>query len=149
MRATVLVMVAVGPDPNPIWWRGVAAPPPAQWAYMFEGLTGDDTADEWALAAAIFIAQTRRRSGHGPTFVELFTHLLPDWSGLPAPFPEGMEYFERRRVIAAFRGHVPIDWRRRGMINWDRDAMRSLRVGRAFRERSRGRQRPPLVWLGA
>lgn len=133
-------MVAVNPDPNPIWWRGISAPPASTWAYVFEDFTGDDTAQEWALAAGIFIAQTRRRTGYGPTFAELFRHLLPDTSGLPAPFPEELEFVERRRAISGLRGHVAIDWRRRGMINWDRDVTRSLRVGRTFRELSRTRQ---------
>lgn len=70
----------------PIWWRGVSAPPPAAWAYTFETFTGEETAGEWALAAAVFIAQTRRRTGAGPTFAELFAHLLPDTGGLPARF---------------------------------------------------------------
>lgn len=132
--------VCVGPDPNPIWWRGVTAPPPASWTYVFEDFTGDDTAGPWALAAGIFIAQTRRRTGHGPTFSELFVHLLPDTAGLPAPFPDGLEYMDRRRVISGFRGHVATEWRRRQMISWDRDVVRSLRVGREFREQSRLRQ---------
>jgi len=115
-------------------------PPPAQWTYVFEQLTGDDSAEEWALAAAIFIAQTRRRLGRGPTFAELFAHLLPDADGLPAPFPEGLTYRERHLAVAGFRGHATIEWRRRGMISWETSVTRSLRVGRAFRERSKQRQ---------
>lgn len=115
-------------------------PPPAEWVYVFEDFTGDDTAGPWALAAGIFVAQTRRRTGRGPTFAELFTHLLPDTSGLPGSFPESLEFVERRRAISSFRGHVAIDWRRRNMINWEKDVTRSLRVGRAFRELSRTRQ---------
>lgn len=115
-------------------------PPPAQWTYVFEQLTGDDSADEWALAAAIFIAQTRRRLDRGPTFAELFAHLLPDADGLPAPFPEGLSYRERHLAVSGFRGHATIEWRRRGMISWEAGVTRSLRVGRAFRERSKQRQ---------
>lgn len=140
MRATAKVTVRVERDPRPIWWRGFSVSPPAEWVYVFEDFTGDDTGESWAIAAGIFIAQTRRRSGRGPTFAELFTHLLPDTSGLPGPFPDGMEFLERRRAISGFRGHVAIDWRRRNLINWDKDVTRSLRVGRAFRELSRNRQ---------
>lgn len=140
MRATVNVMVAVVPDPYPIWWRGVPSPPPAPWVYLFEEFTGEDTAEEWALAAAIFIAQTRRRTSLGPTFSELFAHLLPDTKGLPSSFPTDLSFFERRRAVTGFRGHVTIEWRRRGMISWDKDVPRSLRVGRRFREQSRQRQ---------
>lgn len=124
----------------PIWWRGVEAPPPAEWAYVFEDFTGDDSADEWAMAAAVFIAQTRRRTGVGPTFFELFSFLLPDTGGMPGPFPEALGPDERRRAISGFRGHVTIEWRRRGMISFDRGVKRSLRVGREFRQRSRQRQ---------
>lgn len=138
--ATANVTAAMASDSTPIWWRDIDAPPPAEWAYMFEVFTGDDTGDEWALAAAIFIAQTRRRTALGPTFAELFTHLLPECNGLPTPFPPEMEFIERRRAVAAFRGHVTIDWRRRGLISFDQGVTRSLRVGRVFRERSRHRQ---------
>lgn len=131
---------AVTHDSYPVWWRSTLSPPPAEWVYVFEMFTGDDTGDNWALAAAIFIAQTRRRTSHGPTFAELFAHLLPDTEGLPAPFPPTLE-LERRQVLRGFRGHVAIEWRRRGMIYWEKDVMRSLRVGREFRERSRQRPR--------
>lgn len=138
--ATVIVMVFVELDFNPIWWRGTLTPPPAAWAYVFEEFTGEDTAEQWALAAGIYVAQYRRRAGVGPMFSELFTHLLPETSGLPGSFPEGLEFFERRRVISSFRGHVAIEWRRRQMIGWDRNVTRSLRVGREFRAQSRRRQ---------
>lgn len=128
------------PDSHPIWWRGIETPPPAEWSYMFECFTDDDAGDEWALAAAIFIAQTRRQTALGPTFSELFRHLLPDLNGLPSPFPADLDFIERRRAVANFRGHVTIDWRRRGLISFDKGVTRSLRVGREFRERSRRRQ---------
>lgn len=130
----------MGVELNPIWWRGISVPPPAEWAYVFEDLTGEDTAEAWALAAAIFIAQTRRRTHRGPTFRELFVHLLPDTQGLPAPVPPGLGKTERYRAISGFRRHIAIDWRRRGMINWEKDVARTLRVGGAFRESSRRRQ---------
>ncbi len=125
---------------NPIWWQGIVSPPPAEWVYVFEELTAEDSAEQWALAAAIFIAQTRRRTGAGPTYAELFTHLLPDTAGLPGPIPERLDFMERRRAVTGFRGHAAIEWRRRGMISFDSGVMRSLRVGRAFREHSRLRQ---------
>ncbi len=139
--ATVIVTEAMTLEMYPIWWRGIDTPPPAAWAYVFECFTGEDTAEDWALAAAIFIAQTRRRTALGPTFAELFTHLLPEDNGLPGPFPVGLEYIEHCRAVSGFRGHVSIEWRRRGLISFDRDVTRSLRVGRVFRERSRDRQR--------
>lgn len=107
---------------------------------MFEIFTDDDAAEEWALAAAIFIAQTRRRTGLGPTFTELFTHLIPETRGLPSSLPRELDFMERRRAMHGFRGHAAIEWRRRGLINYDSNVTRSLRVGRAFRERSRHRQ---------
>lgn len=146
--ATVIVTALLALDSNPIWWRDIDAPPPTAWSYMFECFTDDDAGDEWALAAAIFIAQTRRRTTLGPTFAELFTYLLPEFKGLPGPFPAGLEFMERRRAVAAFRGHVTIDWRRRGLISFDSGVTRSLRVGRAFRERSRQRQLARLAGAG-
>lgn len=140
VRATVKVMVCVVPDPYPIWWREIPVPPPTPWVYLFEEFTGDDTAEEWALAAAIFVAQTRRRTSLGPTFSELFAHLLPDTNGLPSCFPPDLGFFERRRAVTGFPGHVTIEWRRQGMISWDTGVTRSLRVGRRFREQSRQRQ---------
>jgi uncharacterized protein YqjF (DUF2071 family) len=124
----------------PIWWQDIDSPPPAEWIFTFEDFTGDDTAEQWALAAAIFIAQTRRRTAAGPTFAELFVHLLPDTEGLPGPLPRNLDFAERRRAVAGFRGHAAIEWRRRGMISYDNGVMRSLRVGREFREQSRRRQ---------
>lgn len=137
--ATANVIAAMASDSYPIWWRGIDVPPPAEWAYMFEAFTSDDAGDEWALAAAVFIAQSRRRTGLGPTFAELFAHLMPEGNGLPSPFPRELEFVERRRAVTGFRGHVTIDWRRRGLINFDKGVTRSLRVGRVFRERSRRR----------
>ena len=139
VQATAIVMVEM-PESYPIWWQEIDSPPPAEWVFMFEDFTGDDTAEQWALAAAIFIAQTRRRTTAGPTFAELFTHLLPDTDGLPGPLPRNLDFMQRRRAVAGFRGHAAIEWRRRGMISFDNGVMRSLRVGREFRARSRRRQ---------
>lgn len=149
MRATVSEMVGVGQVLYPTWWQGLDRPPPADWVYVFEDFTGDDTAEHWALAAAIFVAQTRRRTSRGPTFAELFHHLLPDTAGLPGPFPDGLEFLERRRAVAGFRGHAAIEWRRRGMISFDHGVTRSMRVGREFRERSRRRQDARVAVLHA
>jgi len=112
-------------------------PPPAPWTYTFELFTGQDTADEWALAAAIFIAQYRRRHSCGPTFRELFLHLLPDGIGLPSPLPPMWDEADRRRALYGFRRHVTVDWRRRGYIGFGKQVVRSLRVGPEFRERSK------------
>ncbi len=139
VQATAIVMVDM-PESYPIWWQEIDSPPPAEWLFMFEDFTSDDTAEQWALAAAIFIAQTRRRTAAGPTFAELFTYLLPDTDGLPGPLPRNLDFMQRRRAVAGFRGHAAIEWRRRGMISFDNGVMRSLRVGREFRERSRHRQ---------
>jgi hypothetical protein len=127
-------------NPYPIWWRGIPTPPPAAWVYTFEEFTGADSADEWALAAAIFIAQVRRRTSHGPTFKELFTQLLPDTNGLPGPFPDRMELPDRQRAISGFRIFTAIEWRHRGMIGWEIHIARSLRVGREFPKKAREHQ---------
>lgn len=140
MRATAIAMVFMAAGRWASWWRGVSHPPPATWVYVFEDFTEDEKADEWALAAAIFIAQYRRRQSRGPTFRELFEHLLPDSAGIPSSLPADWDIMERRRGISGFRRHIAIDWRRRGYIGFDREVTRSLRVGPRFRERSRALQ---------
>lgn len=139
-RATAIVMVKVPDEAFPIWWRGAPHPPPGPWKYIFELFTGEDSADEWALAAAIFIAQYRRRHSCGPTFREVFEYLLDDTGGVPSRLPREWDLFERRRANGGFRGHVTVDWRRRGYIGFDKQVTRSLRVGPRFREESRRRQ---------
>lgn len=110
--------------------------PPAAWVDSFLSFTDDATADEWGLAAAIFIARSRKRAGRGPTFAELFRELIPDGNGHPSRLPD-MTFLQRRQVVSEFRLHVAIEWRRRDWINWDHGVERSLRTGRAFRDRSR------------
>jgi hypothetical protein len=133
----VIVEVLVVLDTRPIWWRAIEAPPPDTWVYAFEDFTGQDTADQWGLGAAIFIAQMRRRTGSGPTFSELFRELLIDTNGVPSELPEDIELLQRRNLISNFRIYVAIDWKRRGWVSWNPNVPRSLRVGRAFRELSR------------
>ncbi|MDQ4215058.1 hypothetical protein [Microbacterium capsulatum] len=133
----MIVEVLVAIDPRPIWWRSVDGPPPTPWVDVFASFTGTDTADEWGLAAAIFIAQTRRRTGMGPTFSEMFLELLPDTDGIPSSIVDEFDYRERRQLIGDFRIHAAIEWRRRGWISWERGVERSLRVGKVFRAHSR------------
>ncbi len=113
--------------------------PPTAWVETFLSFTGDESADEWGLAAAIFVARSRKRTGSGPTFAELFGELIPDGGGFPSRLPD-MSFLERRQVVGAFRLHVAIEWRRREWINWDHGVERSLRTGRTFRTRSRAHQ---------
>ena len=119
----------------PTWWRRMSRPqpPPATWKYVFEEFTGDDSAREWDFAAALFIAQVRRRTSPGPTFQELFKHLLPDTGGLPDVFPSGMIYVLRSRVLYDFRLSAAVEWNRRGVIESDKNIARSLRPGPRFR----------------
>ncbi len=133
-------MVRLAFDSSSLWWHGVDGEAPAVWTLLFAAFTEGDSAEDWALAAAVYIARFRRRSGRGPTFSELFEHLLPDTAGLPEPLPEGMSFARRRQTQSEFRRHVAIDWRRRGLIDWDHRVTRSLRVGRVFRQLSRERQ---------
>ena len=130
-------MVGMPDSTYPTWWRGGSHPPPAPWKYAFELFTTGDGADEWALAAAVFIAQYRRRHPSGPTFRELFEHLLPDANGVPERLPRDWDRSERNDAIRGFRGQVTAEWHRRSFIGFDRHVTRSLRVGPRFRERSR------------
>lgn len=127
-------------DTRPIWWRAIEGNPPVEWQLAFEGLTGDELADQWGLAAAIFIARVRRRTAQGPTFAELFDALFPENSPLYPSWPSHVSRSERAQTTRLFRLHVAIEWKRRGWINFSTNVPRSLRVGRAFREQSRQRQ---------
>lgn len=91
------------------------------------------------LAAAIFIARVRRRTGRGPTFSELFAELFPHHQ-LHPEWPPGLTYPVRATIHHAFRLHVAIQWKRGGWISWEPGVERSLRVGPTFRARSRARQ---------
>ena len=139
-ESVVIVEVPVAIDPRPIWWRSVEGPPPTPWVDVFIAFTGEDSADEWGLAAAIFIAQTRRRTGMGPTFSEMFFELLPDTGGVPSSLPSDLDYQVRRKLIGDFRIHSATQWRRLGWISWQQGVERSLRVGPVFREHSRRHQ---------
>ncbi|SDG15370.1 hypothetical protein [Microbacterium sp. 77mftsu3.1] len=127
-------------DTRPIWWRAIEGNPPTEWDLAFEGLTGDELADEWGLAAAVLIARVRRKTGQGPTFAELFEALLPETSYIHPRWPSGVTRSARAQTMRLFRLHVAIEWKRRGWINFDTNVSRSLRVGRAFRQQSRQRQ---------
>jgi len=130
----------VSVPPQPSWWRIGVGHPPDDWVKAFEKLTAEAAVDDWGLAAAIFVARTRRRSGRGPTFRELFRALLPDWDGVPSRLPPELNYAARKRVIKDFRLQAATVWKRAGWISWDPGIARSLRVGRTFRQRSRQHQ---------
>ncbi len=127
-------------DTRPIWWRAIEGTPPIEWRIAFEGLTGDEHADRWGLAAAIFIVRVRRRTGQGPTFAELFDALFPENSSLHPSLPAGVSRSAHAQTMRLFRLHVAVEWKRRGWINFETNVPRSLRVGRTFREQSRQRQ---------
>jgi hypothetical protein len=130
-----------GSESHPIWWRGNSAAPPASWVYMFEEFTGGDSAEQWALEAAIVVARVRKRTSSGPTFSELFVELMPNTNGVPGPLPDSTTSDERKRAINKFRLHAAIEWRRRGMIGWSKGVERSLRVERRFNVQARERRR--------
>lgn len=126
-------------DPRPIWWSVAEVEAPAEWIVAFNALTDEDRADALGLAAAIFVARVRRRTGRGPTFSELFAELFKN-EPLHPEWPSGLTYPVRATIHHAFRLHVAIQWKRGGWISWDPGVERSLRVGPTFRERSRARQ---------
>lgn len=126
-------------DPRPIWWSVTEVNTPPAWVAAFNALTGEDRSDELGLAASIFIARVRRRTGRGPTFSELFSELFHE-EPLHPEWPTGLTYPVRATIHHAFRLHVAIQWKQGGWISWDPGVERSLRVGPTFRERSRARQ---------
>lgn len=126
-------------DSRPIWWSAEEVEAPDAWIAAFSALTDEERAEEMGLTAAIFIARTRRRTGRGPTFSELFSELFPH-DQLHPEWPPGLTYRVRATIHHAFRLHVAIQWKRGGWISWDPGIERSLRVGPTFRARSRARQ---------
>lgn len=126
-------------DPRPILWSATEVKAPDAWIEAFNSLTAEERADELGLAAGIYVARVRRRTGRGPTFSELFAELFKD-TPLHPEWPSGLTYPVRATIHHAFRLHVAIQWRRRGWISWDPGVERSLRVGPTFREQSRARQ---------
>lgn len=126
-------------DPRPIWWSATEVDAPEAWIEAFDALTNEERASGLGLAAAIFIARVRRRTGRGPTFSELFAELFSD-EPLHPEWPTGLTYPVRAAIHHAFRLHVAIQWKRGGWISWDPGVERSLRVGPTFRARSRERQ---------
>lgn len=123
-------------DLKPTWWTAHDVDPPDAWIQRFDALTDEEQADRLGLSAGIFIAGTRRRFGHGPTFKELFAALFKD-QPLHPEWPEGLNYAARSSILHAFRLHVAVQWKRGGWISWDKDVERSLRVGPTFRQTAR------------
>ena len=126
-------------DLTPTWWIATDVEAPREWQDAFEALTEEKRADHLGLAAGIFVATVRRRTGGGPTFKELFAALFNDKT-LHPEWPAGLNYVTRTAILHAFRLHVAIQWKRGGWISWDKDVERSLRVGPTFRERARAHQ---------
>lgn len=110
------------------WWPEILTPPPATWAYLTEELTQGSAGDEWAMAAAHLIAAHRSREGRGPTFREVFEHLLPDFEGLPGPFPNHLTEDQRAFCTNSFRMYAMHAWRRTGLFAWRKGEYRSLHV---------------------
>ena len=123
----------VGPNSHPP--RNAPSAIPDEWLPLFQRLTGDSTADDWGLRAAIVIARYRKKHGSGPTFGELFTALglrsMPDLSD-----EEASDAKTRIRAVYLFRQHTAVHWRRLRWIQWDRRC-RSLSVNQRFRDASR------------
>lgn len=124
---------------KPTWWTSPEVAVPDAWIQRFDALTDEQQADHFGLAAGIFIATVRRRTGRGPTFKQLFAALFakeplhPEW-------PAGLNYATRAATLHAFRLHIAIQWKRGGWIGWEKDEERSLRVGPTFREQARAHQ---------
>lgn len=104
---------------------------------MIEDLLAPDRSREWARAAALFLEEHTELKGHGPTFNELFTYLLPDSNGVPAARPEDVASHDLYRARSAFRIYVVREWRRHGLFAWRSGVERSLNVGGRFTKRLR------------
>ena len=97
---------------------------------LFLELTGDDTADEWARGAGLYIRHVRKTTKARPSFSKLFRKLLSEneaWMRAPGK----QKYF--------FNQIVAIHWRRAGWIWFTRDSY-SLAEGPASRAFARGQR---------
>lgn len=125
---------------KPSWWRLTTEVPP-EWTTAFATLTSDEGTESFGLAAAIFISRTRKRTGRGPTFAELFAEIQTLNPALAPQWPDDASKSAQRTTLQFYRYLVAAHWKREGWINFDRGLERSLRTGRTFRQRSRERQR--------
>lgn len=114
------------------WWGGRGCPP-AAWIAAFDDFTRGASGREWGLAASLFVMHHHRKHAEGPTFREVFEHLLPETSGAPSLLA-GWEPSERLRTVHRFRYFVLSKWSQRGFVEFDKGVSRSLRTGPQFRE---------------
>lgn len=61
---------------TPSWWPDGQVEPPSDWLDSVRRLTSTDGDRPPGLEAAMFISRTRKLTGEGPTFSELFAHML-------------------------------------------------------------------------
>ncbi len=120
------------------WWILEDFAPPEDWVSTLASMTGKDSIDSWGLRAAIYVARTRKRYGRGPSFSELFDHLMSA-DGIGLSQPENLTSSQRRVVRRGFERYAASAWRSNGWVAWSREA-HSLRVGPAFRAASRAHQ---------
>jgi len=123
------------------WWPSRQTPPPASWAYVIEDLLAPDRSREWARAAALFIEVHTTQRGHGPTFNELFIHLLPETNGVPSRRPEGVKSRDHYHARSYFRLYVMREWRKHDLFVWRTGVHRSLNVPGKFAKRLRQLER--------
>lgn len=114
------------------WWGGNGSPP-AAWSTAFEDFTQGASGREWGMAASLFVMHHHRKHSEGPTFREVFEHLLPETAGAPTLLV-GWEPSERLQTVHRFRYFVLTMWKRRGFVEFDKEVSRSLRTGTQFRE---------------
>lgn len=130
-------MTAAKPNPrstrsiNP-WWGGTVSPP-AAWITTFSDFTRGASGREWGLAASLFVMHHHRKFSEGPTFREVFEHLLPETGGAPSVLT-GWEPAERIQAVHRFRYFALSKWKQGGFIEFDKGVSRSLRTGPQFRE---------------
>ncbi|WP_140425475.1 hypothetical protein [Cryobacterium sp. N21] len=97
---------------------------------LFLELTGEDTSDEWARGAGLYIRHVRKTTKARPSFSRLFNKLLSQ-NEAGATAPRKQKYF--------FNQIVAIHWRRRGWIWFTRDSC-SLSEGPASKDFGRAQR---------
>jgi hypothetical protein len=105
---------------------------PNDWQEVIDTLTGNTSSFRIGIRAARFTEKIRLRTGDGPTFAELFSHLWPEHGSLPSPFPDGLTCGQRGEIREQFRSEVSALLSRSGWIRATAKT-RSLRPGPRYR----------------
>lgn len=112
------------------WWTSARRPAPLAWRALFTELTIGASAEQWGLAAGLYIIHHHRRHDEGPTIRDVFSHLFPDTNGLPSLSAEDWARKDLNLARHRFWTAVIVVWRRLGYVQHEVGVPNSLHAGR-------------------